>query len=138
MQGSPIPAVQDPWKAHSRVGSGSVPVPALGELRGYKREKEHPEMGVGLFWAAWSGVGREELGSLAVVPLALLLVLTPELFVLSSALALIAIIFLVIYLPAVPVHEFLWADLVQAPLQVLFLFAEHLFLSQYITDPKLL
>lgn len=57
-------------------------------------------------------MGREKLGSLAFVPLARLLVLTPELFVFSSALSLTAIIFLVIYLPAMPVHKFLWGDLV--------------------------
>lgn len=96
MQGPPIPAVQDLGKDHSRVGSGSVPVPALrslGVIEGKRSILRCTEMGVGLFWAARSGVGRGELGSLAVVPLALLLVLTPELFVLSSALSPIAIIF---------------------------------------------
>lgn len=52
------------------------------------------------------------MGSLAGIPLALRLVLTPELFVFSSALSPIAITFLAVYLPPMPVHKILWRDLV--------------------------
>lgn len=79
----------------------SVLVPALGtcwvlwELRALSREKgasqDAQKWVLGCSGAARSDVRREKLGPLAVIPLALLLVLTPELFIFSSALSLTVI-----------------------------------------------
>lgn len=96
----------DPGKARSRGGccpSGLCHCPcpssggtlAAGGTQGFIKDKRSIPRCRQKWVLGQPGavVGRQKLGLLAVIPLALLLVLTPELFIFSSALSLTVIIF---------------------------------------------